>query len=82
MKKVKAPIKTDYGTFVCAFVPDEVGYTALCPSVEGVVSWGKNLAHAKKMVKEAVELCIEAKVEENVKKGIASHPVSSKVFAA
>ena len=82
MKKIKAPIKTEYGTFTCTFVPDEVGYTVLCPSVEGVVSWGKNLSQAKKMAKEAVELCIEAKVEDNVKKGIASKPLSSKAFVA
>ena len=81
MKKVKAQIKTDYGAFPCTFTPDEVGYLALCPSVDGVVSWGKNLSEAKKMVKEAIELCVEAKVEENVRNGIASKTLSFKTLA-
>ena len=72
MKKVKAQIKTDYGMFSCTFSPDEVGYVALCPSVDGVVSWGKNLSEAKKMVKEAIELCVEAKVEDNIKNEVVS----------
>jgi predicted RNase H-like HicB family nuclease len=72
MRKVKAEIKTDYGDFACIFTPDEVGYTVTCPSVEGVVSWGKNLAEAKKMAREAVELCIEVKVENNmISKGLS-----------
>jgi len=82
MKKVKAQIKTDYGIFICTFSPDEVGYVALCPSVDGVVSWGKNLSEAKKMVKEAIELCIEAKVEDNIRNGVASRGVSIKTLVA
>ncbi|MEK7507388.1 MAG: type II toxin-antitoxin system HicB family antitoxin [Patescibacteria group bacterium] len=75
MKKLKINIKTDYGIFECVFEPDEVGYVVTCLSVEGVVSWGKNLSEAKKMAKEAVELCIEAKVQENIGKGKAARPV-------
>ena len=78
MKVLKEKIKTDYGIFKCRFTSDERGYVITCPSVEGVVSWGKNLTEARKMAKEAVELCIEVSVQENIKLGIAARPVSRK----
>lgn len=78
MKILKEKIKTDYGVFECRLTPDEQGYVITCPSVEGVVSWGKNLTEARKMAKEAVELCIEASVQENIKLGIAARSVSRK----
>ena len=78
MKTLKEKIKTDYGVFECRFTPDEHGYVVTCPSVEGVVSWGKNLIEARKMAKEAVELCIEVSVQENIKLGIAAREVSRK----
>ncbi len=80
--KTKAKIKTDYGLYECVFTPDERGYVVTCPSVDGVVSWGKNLTEAKKMAKEAVELCIESKVQENVERGVASRPASRKEILA
>ena len=76
MKKIKLNIKTDYGIFECVFEPDETGYVVTCPSVDGVVSWGKNLSEAKRMAKEAVELCIEAKVQDNIDKGRAARPIT------
>lgn len=80
--KAKVKIKTDYGIYECVLTPDERGYVVTCPNVEGVVSWGKNLVHAKKMAKEAVELCIESKVQDNVERGIASRPASKKEMLA
>lgn len=63
-RKVKYPIKTNYGTFVCLFEPekDMGGYTAEALEVQGAVSWGKTLAEAKRMVVEAIEGTIEARV--------------------
>ena len=75
MKKVTkktADIKTKYGTFHCVFEPepDMGGYVATAPTVQGVVTWGKNLAHAKKMVAECIEGMIETRIiVEAVKEG-------------
>jgi len=65
-------IKTKYGTFRCVFEPerDMGGYTAEAPSVQGAVSWGKNLAQAKKMIEECIEGAIETRIiGEAVKEG-------------
>ncbi|MDP2655865.1 MAG: hypothetical protein Q8P17_05160 [bacterium] len=75
MKKVAkkmADIKTKYGTFRCVFEleHDMGGYVVTAPSVQGVVSWGKNLAHAKEMVAECIEGMIETRIiVEAVKEG-------------
>ena len=63
LKKV-AVVKTNYGRFECVFEPekDMGGYTAEAQSVRGAVSWGKNLAEAKRMLAEAIEGAIEADV--------------------
>lgn len=60
MKK-KLIIKTDYGDFSCIFEPepDMGGYIVTAPKKPGVVTWGKNLIHAKKMAKEAIECVVE-----------------------
>jgi predicted RNase H-like HicB family nuclease len=42
-------------TFHILYTPDEDGYNALEP-VTGTTSWGKNLAEAKAMITEALEL--------------------------
>jgi predicted RNase H-like HicB family nuclease len=71
VKKI-ADIKTKYGTFRCVFEPerDMGGYVATAPAVQGVVSWGKNLAHAKEMVAECIEGMIETRIiMEAVKEG-------------
>ena len=82
MKRAKINVNTDYGVYECLFTPDTKGFVVTCPNVRGVVTWGKNLAEAKKMAKEAVELCIESKVQDNVERGLAAHRVSKKnVFA-
>jgi predicted RNase H-like HicB family nuclease len=49
------------GLFSCAFEPepDMGGYVATAPRVSGAVSWGKNLAEAKRMIAEAIEGVLE-----------------------
>ncbi|MEV0371397.1 hypothetical protein AB0I10_16480 [Streptomyces sp. NPDC050636] len=42
-------------TFHVLYTPDEGGYNALEP-VTGTTSWGKDLAEAKAMIAEALEL--------------------------
>ncbi len=37
----------------------EGGFTVTVPSLPGCITFGKNLAEAKKMVKEAIELYLE-----------------------
>ncbi len=63
MKK-KYLIKTQYGSFEAVFEPetDMGGYVVTASKVQGAVSWGKNLAHAKKMIAECIEGAIEARV--------------------
>ena len=70
--KKTAVIKTRYGLFTAVFEPetDMGGYVATAPKVQGAVSWGKNLAHAKKMIAECIEGAVEARViSDAVKEG-------------
>lgn len=62
--KKTADIKTRYGTFRCVFEPerDMGGYVVTAPSVQGAISWGKNLTHAKQMIAEAIECSIEGEI--------------------
>jgi predicted RNase H-like HicB family nuclease len=57
----KADVQTRFGLFSCAFEPepDMGGYVATAPRVSGAVSWGKNLAEAKRMIAEAIEGVLE-----------------------
>lgn len=59
-----AVVKTKYGSFKTVFEPetDMGGYVATAPKVQGAVSWGKNLAHAKKMIAESIECAIEGEI--------------------
>lgn len=63
IKKI-ADIKTRYGIFRCVFEPerDMGGYVVTAPAVQGAISWGKNLAHAKKMIAEAIECSVEGEI--------------------
>jgi predicted RNase H-like HicB family nuclease len=63
-QKITYSIKTNYGTFLCVFEPevDMGGYTATALEVQGAVTWGKSLAHAKRMIVEAIEGVIETRV--------------------
>jgi len=59
-----AIVKTQYGFFKAVFEPetDMGGYVATAPKVQGAVSWGKNLVHAKKMIAESIECAIEGEI--------------------
>ena len=59
-------VQTKYGNHVVEIEPDERrGYVAVAPALPGVVTWGKNINHAKEMAREAIELCIESLVEKH-----------------
>lgn len=63
----KLYILTRYGDHLGIFEPDgKKGFIVTVPGLPGVVTWGKNIAHAKKMAQEAVELCVECKAKEAV----------------
>lgn len=60
-------VHTSYGDHLGVFEQDEKkGFIVTVPGLSGVVTWGKNVAHAKKMAQEAIELCIECKAKEAV----------------
>lgn len=44
----------------------EGGFTVFVPSLEGCITYGKDLAEAKVNVKEAIELYIESLMEDNL----------------
>ena len=63
MVKKVLKIKTDYGTYNCVFTParDVGGYVVEARGViGGAFTQGRNLAEAKKMIKEAIEGIVEA----------------------
>ncbi len=57
-------IRTRYGYQLCKLEPDKHGYIITAHGLPGVVTWGKNINHAKKMAKEAIKLCIECLAKE------------------
>lgn len=63
-EKKNIEIKTIYGSHLTVLEPDERGFVVTVPALPGVISWGKNLNHAREMAKEAIELCVECLVEE------------------
>lgn len=71
-------IRTSYGDHLSIFEPDEKkGFIVTVPGLPGVVTWGKNIAHAKKMAREAIELCVECRAEETMRHATTrlSHPL-------
>ena len=69
MKKDKSiDVKTRYGMFQCFFESNypEEGYTVTVPKLRGVVTHGKDIKEAQKMVKEAIELHCECLLDENL----------------
>ena len=64
MAKKVLTIKTKYGSYKCIFEPepDMGGYMINVPQRPDVVSWGKNMAHAKQMAKEAIECSVEGEI--------------------
>ena len=60
-------IETSYGSHRVIFEPDErKGYVAVAPDLQGVITWGKNLTEAKRMIREAIELCVESMAEAKI----------------
>ena len=58
-------VQTPYGNHLCILEPDEKqGFIVTVSGLPGVITWGRNVVHAKVMVKEAIELCIESRAEE------------------
>ena len=52
-------ISACYGSHRVSFEADERrGIVAIASDLPGVITWGKNLVHAKEMIREAIELCI------------------------
>lgn len=78
MKKREITIKTRFGAHVCLFEKDVKGYVVTAKDVPGVVTWGKNLAEAKEMAREALELMIETIAIESP----TSRPVKNSKFVA
>ena len=69
---------------MCLFEPekDMKGYTAEALEVQGAVTWGENLAHAKKMIVEAIEGVIEIRVLARAKEeGTVRFITRPKIFA-
>ena len=64
MAKKIAVVKTKYGSFECVLEPekDMGGYAVEARGARGAVSWGRTFAEAKKMIAEAIEGAVEARV--------------------
>ena len=64
MTKKTLVIKTKYGSFQCVFEPekDMGGYMVEARGIQGAISWGKTLVEAKRMIIEAIEGAVEARV--------------------
>ena len=62
--KRKISVVTDYGPYIAVLEPepDMGGYMITVPKRRDVISWGKSLAHAKRMAKEAIECSVEGAV--------------------
>ena len=66
-------VETRYGNHEVVLERDDRrGYIAVASALPGVITWGKNLTHAKEMAKEAIELCIESLVQEKSGKSAGS----------
>ena len=70
-------VDTSYGSHRVIFERDErKGYVATAPDLPGVITWGKNLAEAKGMIREAIELCVECMAEARIAAEKVAHPVA------
>ena len=63
-RKIKTEIDTEYGKCSIVLEPekDMGGYMVTAPKRPDVITWGKTLAHAKRMAKEAIECSVEGDV--------------------
>ncbi len=64
MAKKTEIIKTKYGSFSCVFEPekDMGGYMVVAKGASGALSWGKDMAEARRMIVESIEVCIEGEL--------------------
>ena len=62
MKKVRAKIQTQYGMFDIVLEREDKHYMVSVPKRPDVVTFGRSLAHAKSMAKEAIEVSIEGDI--------------------
>lgn len=79
-KEIKTiTVDTLYGSHRVIFERDErKGYVATAPDLPGVSTWGKNLAEAKEMIREAIELCMECIAEERIAAEKVLRPVAAR----
>lgn len=75
-------VQTRYGAHMCEFIADSEGkgYTVVARHLSGVVTQGRTLSEAKRMAREAIELCVECLTEERIARRryrIARVPVAS-----
>ena len=63
-------VQTDFGPYKVKLEPepDMGGYMVTAPKRPDVISWGKDLVHAKKMAKEALELSVEYEILDKARK--------------
>ncbi len=81
--KKKIKIATDYGSHICVFKHDgDGGFIVTAPGVEGMITWGKDMDHAKKMAKECLELCVECLVERRLRKESRRHVATTERASA
>lgn len=67
-KKMMVEIQSRYGQHTIIIDPDpEGGFVVTSSQYPELITWGKNIAHAKAMARDALELCIECLVEERMK---------------
>lgn len=67
VKQKNINIKTERGIFKTIFKSwdDERGYCVRVPELPEIVTGGDTIAEAKKMVREAIEFCIECRTHEH-----------------
>jgi predicted RNase H-like HicB family nuclease len=65
-KKLTLNIETKRGTYEAVFGWDvkDKAYIVSVPSLSGVVTFGKNLKDAKRMIKDAIELYCDCLIDE------------------
>ncbi len=66
MENYTLTIKTNKGTYMCKFKWDEKdkAYIVSALSLPEVFTFGKNLADAKRMIKDAIELYCDSSIDE------------------
>jgi predicted RNase H-like HicB family nuclease len=62
MKKMRTQVQTLYGAFDVALERDDGQYLVAVVGRPDIITFGKNIAHAKRMAKEAIEVSIEGDV--------------------